>query len=55
MPGETKSKIDIFTRTIRIEGELTEDQRQRMLQIADLCPVHKTLEGEARVETALAD
>lgn len=46
---------DLFTRRIEIEGDLDPDQRARMLEIADRCPVHRTLTGGARVETELAD
>ena len=34
-------------------GELTAEQRQRLLELADRCPVHRTLENEIRVETEL--
>jgi putative redox protein len=46
--------LDRFRRTIRIAGPLDEDQRARLLAIADKCPVHRTLEAGARVETTLA-
>jgi putative redox protein len=46
-------KIDVFTRTISISGNIDEQVRQRMLQIADRCPVHKTLENEIKIETKL--
>lgn len=48
------NRIDAFTREIHLEGDLTTDQRARLLEIADRCPVHKTLEAGARVETTLA-
>ena len=48
------SKVDTFRRVIRLEGDLDEDQRAKLLEIADKCPVHKTLEVSARVETELA-
>lgn len=52
--GEASSaKIDVFTRRIKIVGDLSEEQRQRMLQIADICPVHKTLERNAVVNSEL--
>ena len=51
--GETK--VDTFHRVIRLEGDLTDAERTRLLQIADKCPVHKTLEKSSKVETALAD
>jgi len=47
-------KVDRLTRLITLEGDLDEDQRSRMLQIADRCPVHRTLENEIRVESRLA-
>ena len=49
----TLDKIDKFTRKISLEGDLTADQRQRLLEIADKCPVHKTLERSSTVETTL--
>lgn len=42
---------DIFTREIRLDGPLDETQRARLLQIAEHCPVHRTLTAGARVET----
>ena len=50
-PGD---KIDVFTRYIEIDGNLDDEQRARMLEIADRCPVHRTLENGAKVETHLA-
>lgn len=46
-------KIDVFTREITLDGPLDEAQKQRLLEIADRCPVHRTLENEAKVETRL--
>jgi putative redox protein len=48
-----EGRIDEFRRSISLEGELTEKQRQRMLEIADRCPVHRTLHGEIKVRSAL--
>ncbi|MGB3314484.1 MAG: bifunctional alpha/beta hydrolase/OsmC family protein [Albidovulum sp.] len=48
-------KIDLFRRAITLEGDLDDDQRARLLEIADKCPVHRTLEASSRVETTLAD
>jgi putative redox protein len=44
-------KIDRFRRTITITGDLTDADRQRLLEIADRCPVHRTLESEVLIET----
>lgn len=46
-------KVDIFERTLRLEGELDATQRQRLLEIADRCPVHRTLHEPVMVRTQL--
>lgn len=49
---KTKSgRIDEFRRVVTLEGNLTDEQRQRMLEIADKCPVHRTLHSEVSVVT----
>jgi putative redox protein len=45
--------IDIFDRVITLGGDLDETQRARLLEIADLCPVHKLLTGGAAVSTTV--
>lgn len=42
---------DRFTRLLRLEGPLSEEQRARLLEIAGKCPVHRTLERSSEVET----
>jgi len=42
---------DLFRREIALEGPLTDEQRGRLFEIADKCPVHRTLETGARVAT----
>jgi len=49
------AKIDSFHREIYLEGELDEAQRQRLLEIANKCPVHQTLERSNHVVTVLTD
>lgn len=51
----TGGHVHELSRVIDIEGELEASQRKRMLQIADRCPVHRTLEGEIRIRSRLAD
>ena len=51
MMDDERAKPDVFTRTITLEGDLDEAQRARMMEIADRCPVHKTLERGASVRT----
>jgi putative redox protein len=45
---------DVFRRTVRLSGPLDDAQRQRLMEIADRCPVHRTLVTGSRIET-LAD
>ena len=52
---ETKEgKIDRIDRTISFEGELSAEQRKRLLEIADKCPVHRTLKSEVDIRTVEA-
>lgn len=50
--GKPEAGNDI-RRQVRLEGDLDEAQRERLLQIANACPVHKLLAGEIRIDTAL--
>ena len=50
-----EGKIDRITRQIEIVGDLTEEQRQGLLRIADKCPVHRTLHAEVKIDTELAE
>jgi uncharacterized OsmC-like protein len=47
------SKIDRFESTIHLQGELTPEQRERLLQIAARCPVHRTLHSEVNITSKL--
>jgi putative redox protein len=52
---ETKEgKIDRIDRTITLEGELDAAQRAKLLEIADKCPVHRTLTSEVEIRTRAA-
>lgn len=44
----------IIRRTVHLRGPLDESQRERLLQIANACPVHRILTGAVEVPTALA-
>ena len=49
---ETKDgKIDRIDRIITFDGTLDDAQRQRLLEIADKCPVHRTLTSEIEIRT----
>ncbi len=48
-------QVDRFERRIRLEGTLSDDDRRRLLEIADKCPVHRTLEASSVIVTRLID
>jgi putative redox protein len=49
----SSSKIDIIERNIELIGNLDKKQRDRLLDIANKCPVHKTLLNDVNIETSL--
>ena len=49
------AKIDTFTREITLEGSLSAEQKKRLLEIADKCPVHKTLHSVTQIMTKLIE
>jgi putative redox protein len=51
---ETKEgRVDRIERVLSLEGALDTAQRQRLLEIADMCPVHRTLTSEIKIETSV--
>jgi uncharacterized OsmC-like protein/alpha/beta superfamily hydrolase len=53
---ETKTgMLDRIERVIRLDGPLDAEQKARLMEIADKCPVHRTLTSEIRIETRPAD
>jgi putative redox protein len=55
VPAEGGSgPVERIDREITLVGDLTPDQRRRMLEIAERCPIHRTLVGEKRIVTTLA-
>jgi len=51
---ETKEGLlDRIEREIALDGDLTEEQRTKALEIADKCPVHRTLTSESNIRTKL--
>jgi putative redox protein len=46
-------RIERIERIVSLAGPLSDDQRQRLLAIAERCPVHRTLTGETRIVTRL--
>jgi putative redox protein len=50
----SQAKIDHITRTIELHGTLTVEQKAKLLDIANKCPVHRTLTSKISITTALA-
>jgi putative redox protein len=48
------ARLEVISRRITLHGPLSEPQRRRLLEIAERCPVHRTLTGRLRIETELA-
>ena len=51
---EKPQKIEVINRTVTLMGDLSEQNRQRLLEIADRCPVHRTLKSDLEIRTQLA-
>ena len=47
-----KGMIDHLYKTVRLVGDLDDDQFARLMQVADRCPVHRTLTREIRIVTS---
>ena len=54
-PDKANCKIEVIEKTLTIEGDLDEQQTSRLLEVADRCPVHKTLLGNLKITTELAE
>lgn len=52
---EEGTKIDTFKREVTLKGDLDTKQRKRLMEIANKCPVHKTLHSETQIITSLID
>lgn len=48
---ESKERMDLFVRTIELTGTLDAEQRAKLIEIANKCPVHRTLEGAKEIRT----
>lgn len=48
---DTGAKVDQLERTIWIDGDLTDAVRERLMQIADSCPAHRSLRGGMHIVT----
>ena len=49
-----EGKLDQIDSELTLSGGLTDEQRTRLLEIAGMCPVHRTLTSEIKIRTRLA-
>ena len=54
-PNSSNSRIDRFERELEFIGDLDEDQRRRLLEIANKCPVHRTIASPSEFATKLVE
>ncbi len=50
---EVEGRLDLIERGVTLSGPLDDEQRRKLLEIADKCPVHRTLHGPVKVRSAL--
>ncbi len=53
-PGENDGKpVDMIDRIVRLDGALDDEQRTKLIEIAEKCPVHRTLTNQIKINTLL--
>jgi putative redox protein len=52
---DPNARIDLIERELVLHGELDDEQRARLIEIADRCPVHRSLTGDIVVETRVVE
>ena len=50
---ERANDVEVFTRDIQLQGNLTEEEKIRLIEIANKCPIHKALAGDIQIKTQL--
>jgi putative redox protein len=53
--SDPAARVDVIQLELQLKGDLSPDQVERLRRIADRCPVHRTLTGELKIRTALAE
>lgn len=51
--SDPDAKIDVIERSLKIIGDLDQEQRERLIVMADRCPVHRTLTSETKIRTTV--
>ena len=53
--SDPDARVDIIDTEIRLSGDLDQEQRKRIIEISEKCPVHRTLTSETKIRTVLVD
>jgi len=53
--GPDNTKVDVISRDITLTGALDDTQRARLLEIANKCPIHRTLENKPQITSRLVE
>ena len=51
--SDPNAKVDLIEAELRFLGDLDADQRSRLLEISERCPVHRTLTSETKIRSSL--
>ena len=52
---ERVNDVETFTRDIQLQGALSTEEKERLIEIANKCPIHKALAGEIQIKTQLVN
>jgi len=52
---ERSDDVETFSREIQLHGNLSEEEKDRLLEIAEKCPIHKALAGQIQIKTQLVN
>ncbi|QWE04295.1 OsmC family protein [Polynucleobacter sp. JS-JIR-II-50] len=52
---ERHDDVETFSRDIQLQGNLSADEKERLLEIAHKCPIHKALAGQIQIKTQLVN
>ena len=52
---ERVNEVETFSREIQLQGNLSAEEKERLLEIANKCPIHKALAGQIQIKTQLVN
>jgi putative redox protein len=52
---ERVNDVEVFSRDIELQGNLSAEEKDRLIEIANKCPIHKALAGDVQIKTQLVN